>query len=335
MINTSLSGEIQNPNYTTVVVTEKDKRDDLKKSTLLEQGKEDSSKYRFKQGGYNRNKRFMMDTSLSGEIQNPHYTKTVTATEKDKRDDRTKLFTRRDQGNEGSTKNRCVRDASMGITFSHGYPKHSNVQQPLNSRNADSTVVISDGHNEDFVNRRKESELFYHKPTQHGVVNKDGVKESIICKSLVSKQPLSPPTAGESDDKAMIVSDGRNKNCVKDSISLLHQPPHPPVVDKDRKPAPVKCKPPILPLSKKDTATVVSDNADFVYCIKDSTSFLCEPPQHPVVMYLKDKKLAPVKCKPPVLPPGQKDTAIVVSDEHNLPPSRKDAASSKHIHLYV
>ena len=317
-INTSLSGEIQNAHYTTVTVTEKDKRDDLTKSTLREQGKEDSSKHRFMQGGYNRNKRFMMDTSLSGEIQNPHYTKTVTATEKGKRDDRTKLFTRRDQGNEGSTKNRCVRDASMGITFSHGYPKQSNVQQPLNSRNADSTMVINDGRNEDFVNRRKESASFYHKPTQHGVVNKDGVKESIIlCKPLVSKQPLSPPTASESDDKAMVVSDSRNKNCVKDSTSLLYQPPHPPVVDKDRKPAPVKCKPPILPLRRKDTATVVSDNADFVYCIKDSTSFLSEPPQHPVVMYLKDKKIAPVKCKPPVLPPGQKETAIVVSDEHN------------------
>ena len=227
------------------------------------------------------------------------------------------------------SKYRCVRDASMGITLSHSYPRQSNVQQPLTSQTAesDSTMVINDGHNEDFVNHRKES--FYHEPTQHGVVNKDGVKESIICKSLVSKQPLSPPTASESDDKAMVVSESRNKT------SLLHQPPQHHVVDKDRKPAPVKCKQPIFPPSRKDTAMVVSDNADFVYCIKDSTSFLCEPPQHPVVMYLKDKKIAPVKCKPPVLPPGQKDTAIVVSDEHNLPPSRKDTASSKHIHLYV
>ena len=141
----------------------------------------------------------MIEATSSGEIRNPHYTKTVLLSEQEKEGHQFALCKRqaKHENNQvsGSSKTdpHCEEGFPLTISTKHSCQTQQSIaQHSLYTVTDDDTNKDSDTHKENFVNHQKESTSSHHEPPQYAVVNKEKNKS----RSLKSKQ-LILPTEGE------------------------------------------------------------------------------------------------------------------------------------------
>ena len=129
----------------------------------------------------------MMDGASSGEIRNPHYTKTVLVTDQEKEgeSDQTNIFALGEEGGNESIKGNSssknesdfVESASLAISLNQ--VKQTTVQNSSKCVTDNDSKNVSDTHEADFINCKKDSPTSLpdrHEPPQYAVVNKDKKK---------------------------------------------------------------------------------------------------------------------------------------------------------------
>ena len=128
-----------------------------------------------------------MDGASSGEIRNPHYTKTVLVTDQEQEgeSDQTKIFALGEEGGnesikgKSSSKNESDFIESASLVTSPNQVKQTTVQNLSKCVTDNDSKTVSDTHEEDFVNCKKDSPTSlpdHHEPPQYAVVNKDKKK---------------------------------------------------------------------------------------------------------------------------------------------------------------
>ena len=152
--------------------------------------------------GYNRNKRFLMEATSSGEIRNPHYTKTVLLTEQEQEGRQFVLCERQVEHENDQVSGNCG-GFPLIISTKHSCQTHQSIaQHSLYTVTDDNTNIDSDTRKENFVNHKKESTSSHHEPPLYAVVNKEKKKS----RSLKSKQ-LILPTEGEITCDSTLIRD--------------------------------------------------------------------------------------------------------------------------------
>ena len=151
----------------------------------------------------------MIEATLSGEIRNPHYTKTVIVAEQEKEDGQFALCERQaehenDMGS-GSSKTNSLCGGGFPLTIlpKHSCQTHQSIaQHSLYTVTDDNTNKVNDTRKENFVNHKKESTSSHHEPPLYAVVNIEKKKS----RSLKSKQ-LILPTEGEITCDSTLIRD--------------------------------------------------------------------------------------------------------------------------------
>ena len=151
----------------------------------------------------------MIEATSSGEIRNPHYTKTVIVPEQEKEDGQFALCERQAEHENdqvsGSSKSdlHCGEGFPLTISTKHSCQTQQTIaQHSLYTVTDDNTNIDSDKRKENFVNHQKESTSSHNQPPLYAVVNKEKKKS----RSLKSKQ-LILPTEGEITCDSTLIRD--------------------------------------------------------------------------------------------------------------------------------